>query len=58
MMGFRVWVWSTSIRMPRGSVCEGVCIAVGVAVEGGACEQRKENRVYRGVECVIGGSAE
>jgi hypothetical protein len=33
-MGFRVQVQSTSIGMPRGSMCEGVCVAAGVAAEG------------------------
>jgi hypothetical protein len=31
----------------RGSAHEGVCIAAGVAVAGGACEWRRENRVCR-----------
>jgi hypothetical protein len=39
-------VWSMSIGMPGGSACERVCIATGVAVIGGACEWRKENRVH------------
>jgi hypothetical protein len=42
-MGLRVRVRSTSIRIPGGSACEGVCIAAGVAAVGGACERRKEN---------------
>jgi hypothetical protein len=43
-------VQSTSIGMPGGSAREGVCIAAGVAVEGG-CERRKENGV-RGEQSV------
>jgi hypothetical protein len=42
----------------RGSVHEEVCIAAGVVAMGGACEWRKENRVCRGAECVIGKGAE
>jgi hypothetical protein len=42
-------VRSTSIGMPGGSAHEEVCIAAGVAAEGG-CEWRKENRVCRGAE--------
>jgi hypothetical protein len=41
-------VRSMSIRMPRGSAHEGVCIAAGVTAVGGACEQRKENGVHGG----------
>jgi hypothetical protein len=37
--------------------CEGVCIAAGVAAEGG-CEWRKEKGVRRGMECAIGEGAE
>jgi hypothetical protein len=48
-MGLRVQVQSMSIGTPGGSVHEGACIAAGVAVVGGACEQRKENGVCRGV---------
>jgi hypothetical protein len=51
-------VRSTSIGTPGGSACEGVCIAAGVTVVGGACEQRRENRVCGGMKCVIGGGAE
>jgi hypothetical protein len=36
------------IRMPRGSAHKGVCIAEGVVTMGGACKQRKENRVCGG----------
>jgi hypothetical protein len=57
-MGLRVQVWLTSIGTPGGSACKGVCIAAEVAAEGGAFEQRKENRVCRGVECVISRGAE
>jgi hypothetical protein len=39
------------------SVHEGVCIVAGVAAEGG-CEQRKENGVCGGAECVVGEGAE
>jgi hypothetical protein len=46
-------MWSMSIGMPEGSVCEGVCIVAGVVVVGGACGQRKENGVCKGVEYVI-----
>jgi hypothetical protein len=45
-------VWSISIRTPGGSVHEGVCSTAGVAVVGGACEWRRENRVHGGVKCV------
>jgi hypothetical protein len=47
----------TSIRILRGSVREGVCIAAGVTAEGG-CEWRKENGVCGGAECVVGEGAE
>jgi hypothetical protein len=43
-----------SIGMPGGSACEGVCIAAGVTAVG-VCVQRNENRVHRGVECVMAG---
>jgi hypothetical protein len=43
-----------SIGIPGGSVHKGVCIAAGVTAVGGACERRKENRVRRGVKCVVG----
>jgi hypothetical protein len=43
--------WNT-----RGSVREGVCIAAGVTAVGG-CEQRKENGVRWGTECVISAGA-
>jgi hypothetical protein len=46
-----------SIGMPGGSVCKGVCIAVGVMVDGGACEWR-ENGVHGGAKCVISKGAE
>jgi hypothetical protein len=36
-----------SIGMPRGSACEGVCIAAGVVVVG-VCEWRNENGMCRG----------
>jgi hypothetical protein len=39
-------------------VCEGVCIAAGLAAVGGACERRKENGVCGGAKCVIGKGAE
>jgi hypothetical protein len=57
-MGLRVQVRLTSIRTPGGSAHKGVCIAAGVAAVGGACEQRKENGVRGGAECVIGEGAE
>jgi hypothetical protein len=50
-------VWSTSIEMPGGSACEGVCIAAGVAAVGG-CEQRKENGVRGGAEYVVSDGVE
>jgi hypothetical protein len=50
-------VRSTSIGMPGESAHKGVCIAAGVTAEVGY-EQRKENRVHRGTECVIGKGAE
>jgi hypothetical protein len=46
-----------SIRMPGGSACKGVCIAARVVVVG-ACEQRNENGVHGGVECVMGEGVE
>jgi hypothetical protein len=52
-MGLRVRVQSTSMGMPGGSACEGVCIAAGVAVVG-ACEQRNENGMCGGAGYVIG----
>jgi hypothetical protein len=45
-------VQSTSIGIPGGSAREGVCIAAGVAAEGG-CERRKENGVCGGAKCVV-----
>jgi hypothetical protein len=44
-----------SIGIPGGSAREGVCIAAGVV---GGCEQRKENGVHWGAECVVGAEAE
>jgi hypothetical protein len=44
-------------RNARGSACKGACIAAGVIVVG-ACEQRNENGVCRGAECVMGEGAE
>lgn len=41
-----VSVQSTSIGVPGGGVYESVHIAAGVMVAQGACEQKKENRVY------------
>jgi hypothetical protein len=46
-----------SIGILGGSVCKGVCIAAGVAAEGG-CEWRKENRVHGAAECVVGEGVE
>jgi hypothetical protein len=45
-----------SIGMLGGSARKGVCIAAGVAAEGG-CERRKENGVRGGAECVVGEGA-
>jgi hypothetical protein len=47
----------TSIGMPGGSACEGVCIAAGVAAVG-AGEQRNENGVRGGTGYVVGVGAE
>jgi hypothetical protein len=38
-------------------VCKGVCIAAGIAAEGG-CEQRKENGVRGGAAYVVSMGAE
>jgi hypothetical protein len=46
-----------SIGMPGGSACKEACIAAGIMVAG-AWERRNENRVHRGVECVMGMGAE
>jgi hypothetical protein len=56
-MGLRVRVQSTSIGMPGGSVCEGACIAAGVAAVG-ACERMNENGMHGGAGWVIGVGAE
>jgi hypothetical protein len=58
MRGLRVRVQSTSIGIPGGSACEGVCIAAGLTAVGGACEQRKENGVHGGAKCVISEGAD
>jgi hypothetical protein len=47
----------TSIGMPGGSACEGVCIAAGVAAAGG-CEQMNEKGVHGGARYVAGMGAE
>jgi hypothetical protein len=47
-----------SIGIPGGSVHEGVCISAGIMAVGGACEQRKENRVHGGAKCVISEGAD
>jgi hypothetical protein len=50
-------VQSTSIGMPGGNACEGVCTAAGVmAVEG--CEWRNENSMHGRVGYVVSVGAE
>jgi hypothetical protein len=56
-MGLRVQVLSMSIRIPGGSVCEGVWIAAWVAVVG-ECVRRNENGVHGAAECAMAGGAE